>query len=236
MDSPRPRVWRWRLLILGLLAVVAVGALVPGQTVAWDGRFEDAEYRLRFVDPAGCPVPGVTLRVLTKAGGVCHLYPVNEFLPDSTPTSDADGRMVFHHRARFLEFGGRGHMTLLGVNLTAAGAPQYELVFALRGRDVHRVRYDDLRPRRREDHWTVIRAWRQSDWPARENLARRDEEWAARRLRLFDGDRNGELDREERTAAGYFEDVMTEGLDPRPEPREVTFLVVERTVTIAAPD
>lgn len=225
--------WRVRLVVIGLLAVVA---LAPVQTILWDGGFEDAEYRLRFVDGAGRPVPGVTLRVLTQAGGVCHLYPVNEFVPDNTPTSDADGRMVFHHRAHYLEFGGGDRLSLIGVRLTATGAPQYELVFALGGRDVHRVRYDDLRPWKREDHWTASRRWQHSAWAAQEYLAHRDEEAATRRLRLFDGDCNGVLDREERTAARYFEWATGEGLEPRQEQCEVTFLVVERTVTIAALD
>jgi hypothetical protein len=211
---------------------MAAVALAPCQTIIWDGGFEDAEYRLRFVDSTGRPVPGVTLQVLTQAGGVCHLYPVNEFLPDSTPTSDVDGRMVFHHRAHYLEFGGGDRLSLIGVRLTAAGAPQYVLVFDRGGREVARRGYNELRPRPDGEYWTEVRHWHHGGWPAREILARRDEQEDARRFRLFDGDRNGILDREELVAARYFEWALQYRLDPDRAPRDVAFPIIEHAVVL----
>jgi hypothetical protein len=230
--------WKWRLRLLAL-GVAAVVGLVPFEGIVWDGGFRDAEFRLRFVDPTDRPVPGVTLRVLTAAGGVCHLYPVNEFLPDGAPASDADGRMVFHHASRGLEFAGHESRNLVGMQFGETRSPQYLLVFDHGGREVYRVWYADLQPGARQDHWTVTRGWRPSDWPAREHLAHPDEGSHARRLRLFDGDRNGVLDREERTAAGYCDREWARaaelGEDPRAS-RDVDFLVVERTITISVPE
>lgn len=221
--------WRVRLVVIGLLAVVA---FAPCQTIIWDGGFQDAEYRLRFVDSRGRPVPGVTLTVLTQASGVCHLYPVNEFLPDSTPTSDADGLMVFHHRAHYLEFGGGDRMSLIGVRLTATGAPQYVLVFNRGGRELARRGYNEVRPQPDTEYETVIRRWHHGEWPVREVLAHRDEQEDARRLRLFDGDRNGVLDREELVAARYFEWALTYSHDPERARQDVKFPIIEHTVVL----
>ncbi len=71
--------------------------------------------------------------------------------------------------------------------------------------------------------------WHDTDWPAKEYLAH-DREWEARVRHLFDGAGDGRLDREERTAARYFNGVMVDRLESHREWREVTFLEVERTV------
>jgi hypothetical protein len=95
--------------------LAAAVAFVPFQGIIWDGGFKSAEYRLRFVDAAGRPITGVTLRVLTKAGGACPFYPVDEFHPDRPPMSAADGMLVCHHSGNGLEFGGREHYNLVGM-------------------------------------------------------------------------------------------------------------------------
>ena len=222
---------RVRLLVLGLVAVVA---LVPFQTMIWDGGFEDAEYRLRFVDGNGRPVPGVSLRVLTPAGGACHLFPINEFLPDGTPTSDADGRMVFHHASHALEFAGRVRTNVVGMAFGDTRSPEYVLAFDVDGREANRVRYGALRPARTAEG-SVTRTWEDTDWPAREYLAH-ERDWEGRLRHLFDGDGDGRLDRAEGTAARYFSRVMSDRLESHRERREVTFLVVERTVVISLPE
>jgi hypothetical protein len=208
--------------------------LVPFQCIIWDGGFASVEYRLTFIDGAARPVPGVVLRVLTRAGGDCHLYPIDEFLPDQSTTSDAEGRMVFHHVGEGLEFGGREYSNLLGMRFGETDAPQYVCAFSVAGREVHRVRYDDLRRRGERDRLpSVTRPWQYPDWPLREYAAHHGE-WSALRLRLFDGNGDGELDREERTAAGYFGRVMERSEFDRGK-RDVEFLVIERTITVSLP-
>ena len=143
------------------------------------GASRAAEYRLTFIDGTGRPVPGVALRVLTRAGGECHLYPIDEFLPDHAPTSDTEGRMVFHHAGEGLEFGGREHSNLLGMRFGETDAPQYLCAFSVAGREVHRVRFDDLRPRSERGRLpSVTRSWQNSEWPSREYAAHH-EEWPA---------------------------------------------------------
>lgn len=227
------RKWRVRLLVLGVVAAVA---LVPNPVLVtvWDGSFTAAEYRFRFVDTNGRPVPGVALRVMSPAGGACHLFPINEFLPDRAPTSDVEGRMVFHHAAHAGELSGHVRTNLMGMEFGDTRNPQYFLAFHLDGREVHRVRFDDLRPALWADS-DVTRTWEETDWPAREYLAHHSN-WEKRVRELFDGDGDGRLDRDERTAAGYFWRVMSDRLELRQERREVTFLVVEQAVTISLPE
>jgi hypothetical protein len=57
-------------------------------------------------------------------------------------------------------------------------------------------------------------------------------DWEAHRLRLFDGDGNGTLDREERTAAGYFDRKLYDFEIERGN-RAIEFLVVERSIPIS---
>lgn len=218
-----------------VLAVAAAAfLLVPFQGIIWDGGFDSAEFRLRFADPSGRPVPGVTLRVETAAGGTSYFYPVNEFLPDECPTSDADGMVVFHHVSGGMEFSGREHSNFVGMQFGETKAPQYVCVFSLGGREVARIRYDDLRERgRHENRPTVTRTWRQPEWAWREYMDHQDD-WKSLELRLFDGNKDGVLDREERTARGYF--VHKLGCDsPEREEKEVTYTIYERTVTAPTP-
>ena len=148
--------------VIAVVVLAAVVALAPIQSIRWSGSFENAEYRLVFADPDGRPVPGVTLRVETAAGGVCHFYPVNEFLPDATPTSDAEGRMTFHHVYEGYEFGGRDDRSLVGICLTTDTVPQYVCVFLHGGREVGRMTYSAIRMdgKRLQE---VTREWKDSD-------------------------------------------------------------------------
>src|SRR5688572_2325165 len=117
-----------RVCFVGIVALAAAIVLVPWQCLIWDGGFPDVECRLRFVDGDGKPVPAVILTVFTKAGGVCHFYPVNEFLPDRPVTSDKDGVMVFHHAGRGVGFGGREYRNLFGMRFGETDSPHYDCV------------------------------------------------------------------------------------------------------------
>jgi hypothetical protein len=217
-----------------MIGVIAVVAFAPIGTIIWDGGFSDEEYRLTFQRPDGSRVPGVTLRVETLAGGICYFYPVNEFLPDSTPTSGADGTMVFHHVAGAVEFSGRDSVSVIGFPLRRDRAPQYDCVFLLDGREIHRLRFDSIRLRGDyEQAQTVSRTWKHPDWPVREYLAHH-ERWESRRLELFDGNRDGRLDREERIAAHYFESGTDNfQLEEDRVEEEIVFAVREHTIVIA---
>jgi hypothetical protein len=228
--SRRRAVW-WLVLLFALVALVL---LAPIQRSIGDGGFPSAEYRLTFVDTSGRPVPEVGLRVEMANGGVSYLYPVDEFVPDHVPTSDADGRMVFHHTSGGLEFSTHERGNLLGMWFGSEGSPKYVLVFSVRGREVHRVQYHELL------QWSdldgsarVKQAWKATGWPTREYAAHQAD-WSAYRNRLFDADGDGQLDREERVARGYFERVMLES-DPVPGTRDIEYYVIERRIDITVP-
>jgi hypothetical protein len=226
VTHPRRRHHRW---LIGLLIVVAVVLFTPCFGIIWDGGFPSTEFRLKFVDEAGQPVPGVALRVLTKAGGECHLYPVNEFLSDQTPTSDAHGEMVFHHVPIYVEFGGTTYYNLVGMKFGYT-APQYECVFLLDGQEVHRVWYDDLqslRDRNREQ--TVTRRREYPDWTVRKwEECGRD---SSRVRDLFDANGDGEFDKEEGAAAWYFDVRLGDPLE-HGGAEDIKFTLVERTITV----
>ena len=235
----------WWLLGVGVVGLVAAAALAPVEEIRWDGGFESVECRLRFVDNQGNPVRGVTLTVRTRAGGVSHFYPVDEFVPDVPVTSDADGRMVFHHAGQGLEFGGTQYSNVVGMQFGDTDAPRYDGVFTLDGREVFRSRLNFYRDEWKEFHrGSVTREWRSPGWDFDRYGWGRDEDHDARRLRMYDANQDGELDREERTAAGNHTRrlereyewlaAVEAGRAPaeRPRAREVSFLVIERTVAV----
>lgn len=214
------------IVVFGLGAAVA---LIPVQTVIWDGGFPNLEAQLTFVDGQDRPVPGVQLTVLTRAGGPSHFYPVDEFLPDQSPVSDAEGQMVFHHTAAWLEFSGRYSGNLLGMRFGETFAPQYECVFHLKGREVfrtpfnfHRREWESLRQP------SITRTW-QPPYLDKVQL-REDEELKTWKLRLFDGNADGRLDREEMTAAITIE----RNIHPEEKPAERMFEVVKRKIVVPA--
>lgn len=225
----RPR-WLW---LGGLIAAAVLFA--PIQTIYWDGGFSDEEYQIRFIDPSGNPVPDVTLRVQTRAGGASYLYPVNEFLPDTAPTSDADGRMVFHHASLAIEYGGRESANLVGMRFGQSRAPQYDCVFLRAGREVHRLPFDEVRLRGASDRAPEVRrTWQPSDWCRREFIAHH-ERWEQRELELFDTNGDGQLDREEATARRYFRSTDFDAPPERLRAKSIVFRVRETTIALATP-
>ncbi len=213
-----------------LIGLATAIAFVPWQGIIWDGGFPNVECRLKFVDGDNKPVPGVNLTVFTKAGGVCHFYPVDEFVPNRPVTSDAEGRMVFHHSSKFLEFAGHEYSNLVGMRFGETSAPHYDCVFALGTREVFRTPFNYHR-----SEWAafrqpaVTRLWQR---PLDVNRgAQPDADFDAWRDYSFDTNRDGIVDREECTAAGYFQWYF--GRDEKPADR--SFLVVERTIVIQHP-
>jgi hypothetical protein len=225
-DGRQPGRWvrRTAWVVFGLLAALL---LIPFQRWSWDSHFPSIEYRLRFVDADGRPVPGVRLDVFTQAGGRSYLYPVDEFVPGNPVVCDADGRMTFHHRGLTYECGGRTRVNLLGLQFHSGEAPQYDCVFTLDGREVRRVRYNSLSPKDWPNLPTVERPWVRPAWVVEEMIRMADAD-DAEGTRFFDSNRDGQLDREERTARRYFL-VVSERNDP---PKPFEFAAVEYTIVV----
>lgn len=233
VETKTRRRWPRRVLLGVLLIVATVVALAPVRTIRWDGGFSDEEYRLTFTRADGRPVEGVSLQVQTHAGGVSYLYPVNEYLPDSTPITDATGRMEFHHlHLTTIEYGGRDIESLIGIPLRRDHAPKYNCVFFHNGLEVTRVPFNDLRLKYEYDQAPNTRkTWRETEWPAREFLAHL-ENWETYCRELFDSNHDGRLDREEAIPHRIFASWPE---SRRPSTREVEFRIRERTVVIDVP-
>jgi hypothetical protein len=210
-----------------MVGVIAIIAFAPVGAYLGSSRFPDEEYRLTFTRPDGRPVAGVDLRVQTRAGGRSYLYPINEYLPDYAPTSDAGGTMVFHHVSGGIEFDTCESFSLIGLPLGIEGVPQYDCVFLHDGREVHRMRFDSLRHGGKGAP-SVARKWRHSDRLVKEMLANQDR-WDEWRNELFDGNRDGKLDLEESTSARYFMMAAREGEE------EIVFAAREHAIVIADP-
>ena len=217
-----------------LLAFAVVVAVAPIQCIIWDGGFPDVEYRMTFVDGNGHPVQGVTLQVLTPAGGASYFYPVDEFLPDQAPTSDAGGRMTFHHTTVGLEFAGRDYCNVLGIKLWGTGgAPHYACVFRHGESEVARLQFNSLRPKG-DEYDNLPSVTYRHPFPS-EDLIR----FAPRRERdserwepaHFDMNRDGIIDGWERLATRIFARRLNrELLDT-----DRSYPIVERVVTVANP-
>lgn len=226
--SRESRIRRGCLWALGAGTLLFV--LVPWQGIIWDGGFPNVECRLKFVDGAGKPVHGVKLTVLTKAGGVCHFYPVDEFVPDQPLISDANGQMVFHHSANTLEFAGHEYSNLLGMRFGDTSAPRYDCIFSHNGREVFRTPFNFHRREWDEFQQPAVTGPWVSPWDKAKNVSPTAEEYEGLRRQQFGG-KVGEFDREERTAAGNFRERFFR----EPPGRDPTFLVVERTIVIPTP-
>jgi hypothetical protein len=221
--------------VWALVGVAVLIALVPWQGILWDGGFPDVECRLKFVDRDGKPVSGVTLTVFTKAGAVCHFYPVDEFVPDRLVVSDSNGELVFHHTAGYLEFGGHEYGNLVGMRFGETASPQYDCVFTHGDREVFRTPFNFHR--REWDAFrkpTVTRQWVQP-WDDKRHGPRPDEDGKEWEHRLFWKKARENMDREERTAAGNFARRFGEKAQREEDgkaPATIEFIVVERTISI----
>jgi hypothetical protein len=222
----KPRSLAKWVFLTSPLALIVLGLVLPIQTIIWDGGFPDAEYRLTFVDADGRPIEGVALQVQTQHGGTCYFYPVNEFLPNNVPISDVDGRMVLHHRGDHLEFSGRDQQALLGFYYSREHSPQYDCIFFLGEREVHRFRYSRLLVEASKSGQQSQFKWKAPDWVRQERRSHM-EDWRIHSEQLFDCNHDGVLDREEKVALWYFESV------PSRENPELPFEVVELRITIS---
>jgi hypothetical protein len=208
--------------IIGLVGFALAIAFAPTVTIIWDGGFSSQEYQLTILDEQGRPVSGVTLRVQSQGGDTSYFYPINEFLPDQTPTSDSDGRMIFHHVANYLEFSGRDHCNFFGLRIwSEGGAPQFDCIFLRNGQEVSRLHYNQLRLRFDDERKAakVKRAFPLPGWPRDQSL-------------LLHQDYQ-KLSREQRISENYLSWMVDK--EERMNKKEIEFPIFERTITIPSP-
>jgi hypothetical protein len=229
----------WAVTLVAVAgSVLLLGVLCPTMTVIWDGGWDQEEYRFTFKDRRGRPVEGVRLRVENAAGTNFYHFPVADYMPGQVPASGPDGVLVFHHAPDNM-VSGRDSLLLGVVPVRKVPGPAYVCRFLLGGVEVHRVRYNDLVNTSRV---MVRRRWRWLTWPELQEKVFQGVKWDAtlpNRERLFDLDGDGELDREERWAAGAAYEAQDRALEimagRKPAEEELEFGLVEREVVLDLP-
>jgi hypothetical protein len=225
-------------LALSIAATAFTGLALSTRAIRWDGSWGLEEYRFTFRDTAGKSVEGVRLRVENESGTNFYHFPVADYLPGHVPTSDAGGLLVFHH-APYSMVGGTCWQPFGAVCVGECSGPAYVCHFLLDGREVHRVRYNDLVNTAGQ---TVRSRWQWLTWPELQGAVFGGLEWdqtSAARLRLFDLNGNGKINREEAYAASAAERAKERAGEimagRKPQCEELEFGLVERTVVVDVP-
>lgn len=219
MRIPRARV----LLLIGFFTLGSLAYISYHMTRVWScGRLPDARFAIRFVDAADRPLEGVRLRVCHASGGPIYGYPVTDFTPNHTPTSDRTGLLVFHHFGnRGIEFCGSTRSLFWCIPIDDDGAPEYLLKFLKHDHVIHETSLRDLRKDLNESNAIAVdfplEAWR--DW----NTAPTADvgEWYYHSLRNdFDVDKDGRFDRSELVAlqntVDHFDDIQRNDAGTQP--------------------
>jgi hypothetical protein len=149
-----------------VVAVVGIiGLMIPRSNIIWDGGYSPDEIRLTIQDEEGNPVQGVELHVEHDSGSRFYFYPVTDYLPGQIPTSDINGRMVFHQASHdFVYISGRVVVLFGFMTFGSWEGPHYPCRFFYHGREVHREFFHEITS---EKHTTgsIKRNWRTPNWP-----------------------------------------------------------------------
>jgi hypothetical protein len=108
-----------------------------------DGAFPSTEFIYRFVDSNSLPVSGVSLEVVNSDGVLAYNYPIREFTGQNSVISTSEGVLKFSHLNKGFEFGGE----CFGFGIFkygACSAPEFKLIFKLKGKEVYSIKYSDL--------------------------------------------------------------------------------------------
>jgi hypothetical protein len=173
-----------------------------------------------------------------ESGCKCYHFPVADYLPDHVPASDVSGVLVFHH-VPWTMVGGTEYELFGTILLGEHGGPAYVCRFLLAGREVGRLPYGDLVNRGAK---TVRRRWKWLTWPELQGSIFHGLEWdqtEPSRLRLFDLNGNGKIDRDEGYVARAAYDAQERAAEimagRKPEWEELEFALEERTVIVDLP-
>jgi hypothetical protein len=123
--------WKWPLLILVVMGLLAVASFVT-TAVNWDGWFPRGQIRVYVVDESGAPLPGVSLRVTEPVSGRwTGVWPLEENTTDRDMVSDANGVITCHSDG--LEFGGFYWDLFWVIPLGTRRGPEFNFEFAKDG-------------------------------------------------------------------------------------------------------
>ena len=93
--------------VIVVLTVIGIALISLVQWKVWDGAFPQTEFEITFIDEANNPIHDVRLVVLDSEGNDSPFYPVTDYHPGHSISSDSHGKMVFHHVTSGVEFGGK---------------------------------------------------------------------------------------------------------------------------------
>jgi hypothetical protein len=234
------------LTILKFGTVAAVFAFASYETTRWGGScgYVQIEHELTFVDSIGNRNNGVELRVEDQRGNEFFCFPVTDYLPGQKPKSDKDGVIRFHHVHTAVEWDNYGWSLFWCIPVQTTKSPVYVCRFLRDGKEVHRVRYNDLPDwdwpsKGWEQVPKIKRSWNWSAMiPNEIKYKEQDtEESYYSRLRFFFNDRGKGLPTREvrvasRNAMKLPFELERAGADKQEAVEEIEFPVIRRTITI----
>jgi len=235
-----------------LLTILIVGAVAAAlaywsyKTTRWGGSYGylQIEHELTFLDPSGNPIEGVELRVEDQRGNEFFCFPVTDYLPGQKPISDKDGVIRFHHVSTAVEWDNYGWSLFWCFPVQTTRSPVYVCRFLRGGKEVHRVRYDDLPDwdwpgRGREEVPKVKRRWNWSAMIPNEIKYKAEDTEVSyySRLRLFFHDDGDELPTREvrvacRNASWLLFNLEGARANKQEGVEEIEFPVIQRTITV----
>jgi hypothetical protein len=236
------------------LSIVIVGAVAfllahaSYQTTRWGGSYgyNQLEYELTFKDATGRPVEGIELKVEDQRGKDFYCYPVTDYLPGRTPTSDKDGVMRFHHVGTAVEWDNYGWSLWWFIPIQSTRSPVYICRFLRGGKEVHRVAYGKLPdwdwPGGWEEVPKVKRRWDWSTMIPKEIRYSADdtlESEYSRLRRFFHVDGDEKPNREAAVACNNAMKLLLKldvaGFNKQEPIVEIEFPVIRRTITVELP-
>jgi hypothetical protein len=231
-----------RVLCAFTIPLCVIGCCGTLQCIVGDGGYGQGEFEITFRNSDGRPVPGIRLRVEDGSGREFFLYPVTDYLPDHVPTSDADGRMVFHHVSNGIEFSG-GSCEVFFVPVPVRRGPVFICRFLRGDQEVARMPFGELD--RWDQFWEAVpkskRIWQTPIWPTTELFTQLDEsfgQWSNRIRKYYDFDGTGRLSPEAAPAYRAATSMKAEeaaiawlGQGKRIE-SEIEFALVKRTIIV----
>lgn len=152
----------WLILVLCLLGVASY--LTTG--IRWDGRFDQVEFQITFLDQNSMPIRDVQLEVENEKGERVFFFPITDLSPLRTIKSDESGLMVFHHINSFApEVGGMCFKLFFMFDVGTCKDPEFVCRFRWREKTLAEMSYKDLQPTQKEEIPYVTRQW---EWVSEE--------------------------------------------------------------------
>jgi hypothetical protein len=184
----------------------------------------------------------VELRVQNANGNDFFCFPVTDFVPGQSPTSDKQGVMRFHHVSTAVEWDEHGWSLFWVYGVQTTRSPEYVCRFFHRGKEIHRVAYENLQSWDWNGGWEdVPKVKRRWDWSQmipnqiRYKANESDDDNRARLARFFHLENGNRPNREGlvacRNSCRLLERNMRNVNNGEPN-EELEFPVIKRTITI----